>query len=339
MFFYFIVLYSIHLPYQPQDYFSITGPDDFKRLALSAFRYQYQTNNIYRKFCDYMLVNEGNVNSLEQIPFLPIELFKTHKIIAGNGVEEHIFRSSGTTGTTQSKHYILNADVYKKTLLEGFTRVFGDPAGYSFLALLPGYIERPDSSLIYMVNELMQKSTMEHNQFFIEPNVAFRSAVQYNQAHHIKTILFGVSFSLLRLAEKQPLNLKNIILIETGGMKGQAEEITRQQLHAILKEKLGISQVYSEYGMTELLSQAYSLGNEEFELPPWMQIFIREPNDPKTWMAENKVGGINVIDLANIHSCCFISTQDLGKKTSPNTFEVLGRFDNADIRGCNLLFL
>jgi phenylacetate-coenzyme A ligase PaaK-like adenylate-forming protein len=329
----------LNLPYQPQDYFSISGQDDFIRLALSAFRYQYQNNKTYKSFCDYMLVNDNNVHAVEEIPFLPIELFKTHKIIAGNGVEEHIFRSSGTTGIIQSKHYILHLEVYKKTLLEGFKRVFGDPAHYSFLALLPGYIERPDSSLIYMVNEFMQKSTQEHNCFFKEPDVKFRSMLKHNQTHQIKTILFGVSFSLLRLAEKDPLNLENIILIETGGMKGQEQEITRKELHAILMHKLGISRVYSEYGMTELLSQAYSQGDEEFELPPWMQVLIRETNDPKTWLAENRVGGINLIDLANIHSCCFISTQDLGKKTSPNTFEVLGRFDNADIRGCNLLFL
>lgn len=330
---------NIPIPYQPTDYFAINDAITFQKFALSAFHFQYNTNLVYRSFCENMKVDETNVKTIIDIPFLPIELFKQHKIISGDTNAEKIFKSSGTTGNVQSKHYVLNENIYQLTLLEGFKRVFGDPSKYSFLALLPGYMERPDSSLIYMVNELMQKSMMKHNYFYKEPSQELIDAIHYNQQNEISTILFGVSFSLLVFAEKNPISLENIILVETGGMKGQAEEKTRGELHSILKNQFNLKSVCSEYGMTELLSQAYSTGGEEFHLPPWMQIYIREANDPKTYVEQNKVGGINIIDLANIQSCCFISTQDLGKKTSPNTFEVLGRFDNADIRGCNLLFL
>ena len=338
MFFYFRSMQIHPSPYTPSTLFSIRHAHDFEELALLAFRHQYHHNQVYHIFCNYMGVHEEEVQTVADIPFLPIELFKTHRIITGEGQEEKIFRSSGTTGSVQSCHYLLDEEIYRLSLTEGFTRVFGKAEQYSFLALLPGYVERPDSSLIYMVNELMKQSRQQNNSFFKEADQELIKMIRYNQQHDVRTILFGVSFSLLQFAEKNPISLEKIILIETGGMKGKMEEKTRNELHTILREKFHIDRVYSEYGMTELLSQAYCSHGEEFELPPWMQILIREVNDPKTFMEEQRTGGINVIDLANIYSCCFISTQDLGKKTSPNTFEVLGRFDNADIRGCNLLF-
>jgi phenylacetate-coenzyme A ligase PaaK-like adenylate-forming protein len=327
---------EIKPPYNFKDLKKINSPNDFEELAMQAFRFQYENNQTYKLFCDYMHAKPDNVL---RIPFLPIELFKTHKIISGEGGENKIFRSSGTTGKNQSCHFLLDENIYKESLLEGFKIAFGDPAQYSFLALLPGYLERPDSSLIYMVNELMKKSLMKHNHFFKLADIDLKNAIMYNQQNEIKTILFGVSFSLLDFAENNPVSLDGITLIETGGMKGHGEEITRKELHNILKNKFKLKKVCSEYGMTELLSQAYCTRAEQFDLPPWMQVLIREPNDPGNFLEENKVGGINVIDLANINSCCFISTSDLGKKISPNSFEVLGRFDNADLRGCNLLYL
>ena len=325
-------------PYTPVDYFSIQSENQFQELALAAFVYQYASNKVYRSFCNHLNIAPPDVQTINDLPFLPIELFKQHQIISGEAPVKKIFCSSGTTGTTKSLHYLTDEEIYRVTLLEGFKRVFGSPSKHSFLALLPGYIERSDSSLVYMVNELMKKSTKKNNVFFQEANCDLIRAIQYNQQNEIETILFGVSFSLMEFATKNPISLEKVNLIETGGMKGKMEEKTRKELHTILKEKFSITNVYSEYGMTELLSQAYSTKDEVFESPPWMNILIRETNDPKNYIELGKIGGINVIDLANINSCCFISTQDLGKKTSPNTFEVLGRFDNADIRGCNLLF-
>ncbi len=329
---------SIYLPYSLPQLFSIDDPEIFLDLSLAAFRHQYQFNRVYKAFCNGLGIEETSVKTLYDIPFLPIELFKEHEVVTGEGTIQKKFKSSGTTDGHQSVHFLLDEEWYRKTLLEGFTRVFGDPSLYSFIALLPGYVERPDSSLIYMVNELMKKSNQRKHDFFSEPGNDFIKAIELNQQNNIATILFGVSFSLLEFANKHPISLQGIKLIETGGMKGRMEEITRDQLHTILKTQLQLNEIYSEYGMTELLSQAYSTQQGEFTSPPWMHVLIRETNDPRSYQDLNKTGGMNIIDLANIHSCCFIATGDLGKKTNPNTFEVLGRFDNADIRGCNLLF-
>lgn len=329
---------SITPPYLPKDYFSIENTSQFLSLALAAFNYQYTYNKVYKLFCGYLNVKPDSVKTLNDIPFLPIELFKQQRIVTGIKPDMKIFCSSGTTGATTSKHCLIDEDIYQLTLIEGFKRVFGNPSKYSFLALLPGYLERSDSSLVYMVNELMKKSNMKNNRFFMEADEDLIAAIKYNQQNEINTILFGVSFSLLEFATKNPISLERVNLIETGGMKGKMEEKTRAELHALFKEKFNLQHIYSEYGMTELLSQAYAVNGEIFETPPWMHIMIRETNDPLNEAEIGKAGGINIIDLANINSCCFISTQDLGKKNSPNTFEVLGRFDNADIRGCNLLF-
>jgi len=326
------------VPYNFNEIAGIKTVGDFEEMAMKAFIYQYFNNSVYRSFCDHLGIGPGKISGIFQIPFLPIQLFKGHKIVSGEGEVEKIFRSSGTTAGGQSSHFLLHESMYQQSLLEGFRRVFGDPSGYSFLGLLPGYLERPDSSLIYMVNELMKQSSQQNNVFFKEPDDGLLKTISYNQLNNIPTILFGVAFSLLRFADQNPVSLKGVILIETGGMKGQEEEITRTELHERLMNGFGLEKIFSEYGMTELLSQAYSVREEEFILPPWMHVMMREINDPFNYVDDQRAGGINVIDLANIYSCCFISTQDLGKKTSPNTFEVLGRFDNSDIRGCNLLY-
>jgi phenylacetate-coenzyme A ligase PaaK-like adenylate-forming protein len=334
----FLAVQTLQPPYSTKDIFGITNAHQFDLFALKAFQFQYKNNRIYRQFCDFMNASPGKINAIDRIPFLPIELFKNHRIVTGDLPEQVIFRSSGTTGSIKSEHHVVDLNWYNQSLLEGFKRVFGEPGEYAFVALLPGYIERPDSSLIYMVNQLMQHANNGNNAFYIQPNEEFLTALQHNQQSGLTTVLFGVSFSLLEFANHHPIDLKDVILIETGGMKGMAEEKIKAELHTVLKEKFNLSTVCSEYGMTELLSQAYSLKDQIFELPPWMQLKIRETNDPQSFLEDGKGGGINVIDLANIYSCCFIATQDLGKKISPNTFEVLGRFDNADLRGCNLLF-
>jgi hypothetical protein len=334
----FLTVQQLKTPYTKQEIFGITTSQQFNALAIQAFRFQYEHNGTYRQFCDFMKYTPGLVEVVDQIPFLPIELFKNHRIVTGGAADQFIFRSSGTTGSVKSEHHIVDISWYDQSLMEGFKRIFGDPAQYNFVALLPGYLERPDSSLIYMVNQLMLQSKNGKQDFFKEPGEEFIQALRSNQHSDLTTVLFGVSFSLLEFANHNPIDLSNVILIETGGMKGHGEEKTKAELHAILKEKFNLSSVCSEYGMTELLSQAYCLKDEIFQLPPWMQIKIRETNDPRSLLGEGQGGGINIIDLANINSCCFIATQDLGKKISPNTFEVLGRFDNADIRGCNLLF-
>lgn len=337
----FFVLYypplMIQPPYTQEDIFAIQSTERFTELAMEAFRFQYKNNQIYHQFCDLM-GGPDKVRSIEQIPFLPIELYKNHKIISGYHTEQIIFRSSGTTGAVKSEHYILDLSWYHGSLIRGFELVFGPAKEYCFLALLPGYVERQDSSLIYMVNTLMRLGLNDQTGFFKNPDAGFIQIIEHNRQKKIPTILFGVSFSLLSFAEKYPIDLSHVILIETGGMKGMAEEKTKEELHTILKEKFKLKNVYSEYGMTELLSQAYSTSHQTFETPAWMKVLIREPNDPVKYLPLEKSGGINVIDLANIYSCCFIATQDLGKKNHPNTFEVLGRFDHSDLRGCNLLF-
>lgn len=337
---FFVLYYSLLMiqpPYTQEDIFTIQSSERFTELALEAFGFQYKNNHIYHQFCDLM-GGPHRVQSVEEIPCLPIELYKNHKIITGNSTEQTIFRSSGTTGAVKSEHYVLDLSWYHRSLIHGFEQVFGSPNKYCFLALLPGYVERQDSSLIYMVNTLMELGINNQPLFFRNPDADFIQIIEHNRQNNIPTILFGVSFSLLNFAEKYPIDLSHVILIETGGMKGMLEEKTKEELHTILKGKFKLNNVYSEYGMTELLSQAYSISHQRFQTPPWMKVLIREPNDPVKYLPFDKSGGINVIDLANIYSCCFIATQDLGKKNHPDTFEVLGRFDHSDLRGCNLLF-
>jgi hypothetical protein len=272
-----------------------------------------------------------------QIPFLPISFFKTHKIIENQAFADVIFSSSGTTGIDNSQHFVQNVKLYEESYLKGFEQYYGDINDYCILALLPNYLERQGSSLIYMVEDLIKKSNHPESGFYLYEHGQLEEKLNRLKANKQKTILIGVTYALLDFVENFPINFPELVVMETGGMKGRRKEMIREELHQTLCEGFGVSEIHSEYGMTELLSQAYSKGNGIFETLPWMKVLIRDTNDPLTFLSNGKTGGINVIDLANINSCSFIATQDLGKIHTDNTFEVLGRFDNSDIRGCNLM--
>ncbi|MFA7446025.1 MAG: acyl transferase [Flavobacteriaceae bacterium] len=321
------------------DIFSIQSKKDFEKAALKVFRFQYQNNQVYRKFCDLLKTNISEVKSVEKIPFLPISFFKSEKILSEEKPIEITFTSSGTTGQSTSSHYVTDVSLYEQSYLQGFAEFYGNIENYVVLALLPSYLEREGSSLIYMVEDLIRKSDHPESGFYLHNYDELIKKLTELDASGQNVILIGVTFALLDLIEKQPFRLKNTIIMETGGMKGRRKEIVREELHEILKKGFGVDAIHSEYGMTELLSQAYSSGNGIFHCPNWMKILIRDTEDALTLIENGKTGGINVIDLANIYSCSFIATQDLGKKYDNESFEVLGRFDNSDIRGCNLMVL
>ncbi len=313
--------------------------EGFETTALSVFAHQWEFNPIYRNFCNYLKKDKDSVRELGDIPFLPIEFFKKSKIVSGLKPAEIIFSSSGTTGDVTSKHYITDLEIYKASYSKGFTHFYGDLSDYCILALLPAYLEREGSSLVYMVDDLIAQSRHPESGFYLDAMDDLAKTLAKLDAQGAKTILIGVSFALLDLVETNSFRLTNTIIMETGGMKGRRKEMIREELHHILKQGFGVTAIHSEYGMTELLSQAYSLGNGIFKPPPWMKVLIRDTEDPLTEQPFGKTGGINVIDLANINSCSFIATQDLGKLYKDGGFEVLGRFDHSDIRGCNLMVL
>jgi phenylacetate-coenzyme A ligase PaaK-like adenylate-forming protein len=319
--------------------FNIANQKQFQKFALQIFRFQYENNDVYKNFCDLLKINPSSVKTLQQIPFLPIQFFKTHKILSSAQAVQTIFTSSGTTGSQTSQHFVTDVLLYEQSYLKAFSNFYGNIEDYVFLALLPSYQERSGSSLIHMVNDLVEKTNNPNSGFFLYNHDDLILKVQELNATNQNIILIGVTFALLDLIESNNLKdvFKNVIIMETGGMKGRRTEMIRQELHEKLNNGFGTTAIHSEYGMTELLTQAYSLGNGIFECPNWMQINIRDTEDALTYLPNGKTGGINVIDLANINSCAFIATQDLGKKRSDNTFEVLGRFDNSDIRGCNLM--
>jgi phenylacetate-coenzyme A ligase PaaK-like adenylate-forming protein len=320
-----------------KDIFNISSPKDFNQMALKVFNFQYQNNQVYQNFCNLLKITPNEITSVEKIPFLPIEFFKTQKVICGEEKPEITFLSSGTTGQNQSKHLVKDVSVYVESFTKGFEQFYGKIEDYCFLALLPSYMEREGSSLIYMTEYLVKHSKHQLSGFYLNNYNELIETIKKLKHQKQPTILIGVSFALLDLAEQHQIDLSGIIIMETGGMKGRRKEMTRTELHAIYKERFNVNQIHSEYGMTELLSQAYSKGNGLFKTPSWMKILIREPNDPFHLLETNQTGGINVIDLANYNSCSFIATQDLGKIYDNHTFEVLGRFDNSDLRGCNLL--
>jgi phenylacetate-coenzyme A ligase PaaK-like adenylate-forming protein len=322
--------------------FNIQTHKQFDKIALQIFRFQYQNNAVYHNFCTLLKINVSQVKTIKQIPFLPIQFFKSHKVVSNIDEAEQVFTSSGTTGTSTSQHFVTDVSVYKQSYLQGFSMFYGDIQDYVVLALLPSYQQRTGSSLIYMVDDLIQKTNNLDSGYFLENHYDLLQRINKLQTENKNIILIGVTFALLDLLEtikKSDSNFdgSNLIVIETGGMKGRRREIIREELHQILQNDFGVSSIHSEYGMTELLSQAYSLGDGVFECPPWMQISIRDTEDAQTYVNIGRTGGINVIDLANINSCSFIATQDLGKLHQNGTFEVLGRFDNSDIRGCNLM--
>jgi len=329
-----------------QDIFTISSQKQFEKIALKVFRFQYENNLVYQEFCDFLKVNKQSVKTLQQIPFLPIQFFKNHEVVSNTDKIQETFTSSGTTGMITSKHLVTDVSLYEQSYRNAFSEFYGNIEDYVVLALLPSYLERSGSSLIYMVKDLIELSNNEHSGFYLHNyDELIEKLVELDNAGQ-NVILIGVTYALLDLIEKQKFQLKNTIIMETGGMKGKRKEMIREELHEILCDGFGVQTIHSEYGMTELLSQAYSLGNGIFECPTWMQIKIRDTEDALTYVKNGKTGGINVIDLANINSCSFIATQDLGKK-QPNqpgcrqagSFEVLGRFDNSDIRGCNLMVI
>ncbi|MDO4881006.1 MAG: acyl transferase [Capnocytophaga sp.] len=319
--------------------FNIASEDDFEEKALQIFHFQYKNNSIYQQFCDLLKKNPKNTTKIHEIPFLPIEFFKNKSIFCGEIQPELYFSSSGTTGMTTSKHFVKDISVYEKSFRLGFEYFYGNPKEYIILALLPSYLERTGSSLIYMVEDLIKQSENEHSGFYLYNEAELAEKLTFLDHSGKKILLIGVSFALLDLVEKYSFSLKNTIIMETGGMKGRRKELIREELHSILKKGFGVRHIHSEYGMTELLSQGYSAGEGIFQSVPWLKILTRDPEDALTIYPTGKSGGINIIDLANIYSCSFIATQDLGKVHSDGSFEVLGRFDNADIRGCNLLII
>ncbi|APY08122.1 acyl transferase [Winogradskyella sp. J14-2] len=319
--------------------FNIKTHAEFEALALNAFRFQFENNSVYRSFCDLLYRHPSDVKHLRDIPFLPIQFFKTHEVLSSQNKVEKIFTSSGTTGSVTSKHLVTDLNIYEESYLKGFQHFYGNVKDYVILALLPSYLEREGSSLIYMVNDLIQKSKHPESGFYLNNLQDLSETLKQLEANGQKTLLIGVSFALLDVVEQFQFNLKHTIVMETGGMKGRRKEIIRQELHDRLKGGFGVNHIHSEYGMTELLSQAYSKGNGIFDCPPWMKIIIRDTEDALTILPPNKTGGLNIIDLANINSCSFIASQDLGKTSENGQFEIIGRFDNSDIRGCNLMAL
>jgi phenylacetate-coenzyme A ligase PaaK-like adenylate-forming protein len=321
------------------DIFTIQNQKQFEKIALKVFRFQYENNAVYHDFCNHLKVNVATVKTIKQIPFLPIGFFKTHEVVSNTNNVETIFTSSGTTGIVNSKHLVTNLSVYEESYRSCFSQFYGNIEDYAVLALLPSYLEREGSSLIYMVEDLIQSSNNPDSGFYLTNHDELIQKINKLESEGQNTILIGVTYALLDLIEKQTFNLKNTIVMETGGMKGKRREMIREELHQQLCDGFGIKTIHSEYGMTELLSQGYSFGDGIFESPNWMQVLIRDTEDALTFVSEGKTGGINIIDLANINSCSFIATQDLGKKNPNNSFEVLGRFDHSDIRGCNLMVM
>ena len=305
--------------------------------ALQIFRFQYEHNKVYHRFCSLLGRTPDKVHSLTDIPFLPIQFFKTEKVYCGTTSPEAVFTSSGTTGAQTSQHFVKELPLYTQSFRQGFELFYGDIQQYAVLALLPSYLERTGSSLITMVADLIERSQNPYSGFYLNEYDLLAQHLQTLDSSGQKVLLIGVSFALLDLVEQHSFSLKNTIVMETGGMKGRRRELVREELHAILCQGFGVQTIHSEYGMTELLSQAYSNGNGIYHTVPWMKILIRDTNDALSYLPNGKTGGLNIIDLANKYSCSFIATQDLGKLLPDGSFQVLGRFDNADIRGCNLM--
>lgn len=318
--------------------FNIQNPESFSESALEIFKFQAESNLVYRSFITSLGRNPDSIKNINDIPYLPVGFFKTQQVVTGDMPVEKVFESSRTTGDIPSRHFVNDLKIYEKSFLETFRFFYGEPSEYFIAALLPSYTERQNSSLVYMMDGLIRKSMNTNSGFYEKDIRSLINNIQKAKSRGQKTFLIGVSFALLDLAIGFSPDLSGTIVMETGGMKGRRKEVTREELHEILKEKLNISSVHSEYGMTELMSQAYSKGNGIFFCPPWMKILIRDPQDPLTIIYGNDLtGGINIIDLANVYSCSFIASGDCGKLYESGGFGISGRFDNSDIRGCNLL--
>ncbi len=317
--------------------FNIHDEASFENLAFQTFQHQFENNTVYRSFCDLLYIHPSDISKIENIPFLPIQFFKSHEIVSNRDPIQETFTSSGTTGSTTSKHHVTDISIYEESYRKGFAHFYGNIEEYVVLALLPNYLERKGSSLVYMANDLIKRSKQAESGFYLHDLKGLSTKLTQLDNAGKKVLLIGVSFALLDLIETTQFQLKHTIIMETGGMKGRRKEMIRTELHEQLCRGFGVSEIHSEYGMTELLSQGYSKGNGFFTTPPWMKILTRDPEDALTIQTTGKSGGINVIDLANTNSCAFIATQDLGKVHTDGTFEIIGRFDHSDIRGCNLM--
>lgn len=321
-----------------QKLFTIASEEDFNTVALEVFRFQLENNSVYSRFVKSLKTDPDSVTHYSAIPFLPIEFFKTQEVMCGKASpEDLVFSSSGTTGQVTSRHYVRDPGLYRESFLKGFELFYGDVRKYCILALLPSYLERSGSSLVYMFDELIRQSGHPAGGFYLHNKEELMEAINKEQQNNQKILLLGVTYALLDLAEEDLALNDRVIVMETGGMKGKRKEMIKEEVHAILKAQFGTGAIHSEYGMTELLSQAYSRKDGLFECPPWMRVLVRDANDPFTYVRPGRGGGINVIDLANLYSCSFIETKDLGKLHEHNRFEILGRFDNSDLRGCNLM--
>lgn len=321
-----------------QRIFQIKTAQDFENIALEVFHYQFQHVSTYRTYCELIHVKPSEVKSIENIPFLPIEFFKKMTVISSEKKPETTFTSSGTTGSVTSKHFVADLQLYQKSFLASFQKYYGNPEELVILALLPSYLEREGSSLVYMVDQLINETHNSDSGFYLNDLDSLAKKLVKLDAAGKKVLLLGVSYALLDLIEQRTFQLKNTYVMETGGMKGRRQEMIKEALHSVLKTGFGVDKIHSEYGMTELLSQAYSTGDGLFSCPPWMRVLTRDTEDPLS-LVKDTTGGINVIDLANVYSCSFIATQDLGKTHADESFEILGRFDTSDIRGCNLMVL
>ena len=313
----------------------------FADKALDSFHFQYRENTVYRQFVDLMGISLTSVKTVSDIPFLPIRFFKSHQVVSGQWEPQKIFESSGTTGTVNSRHFVKSLDLYRRSFTKGFFQFYGDPKEWCILALLPSYLERQNSSLVYMAEELIGLSQHPDSGFYLNQFDVLRDTLRKLEQKGQKTILLGVTFALLDFSEAHPMTLNHTIIMETGGMKGRKKEMTREEVHGQLKMQFGTNLVHSEYGMTELLSQAYSRGDGKMVSPPWMEVMLRAEDDPLSVRDQNGAelssGLINIIDLANRYSCSFIATEDLGVKHPDGRFEIIGRLDNSDLRGCSLL--
>nr|WP_298006220.1 acyl transferase [uncultured Flavobacterium sp.] len=320
-----------------EDIISIQTTKEFHKTAMKVFRFQFQHNEVYQKYCLLLRKSPENVKHITEIPFLPIEFFKSKEVLSTIDPVQTTFTSSGTTGIITSKHHVTDLSFYEASFRSAFSKFYGNIEDYAVLALLPSYLEREGSSLIYMAKDFIEGSNHPDSGFYLHNYKELAQKLIQLDSDGQNVLLLGVTYALLDMIELQKFELKNTIVMETGGMKGKRKEMIREELHTLLTDGFGVHKIHSEYGMTELLSQAYSFGDGVFECPPWMDVLIRDTEDPLSLIETEKTGGINIIDLANINSCSFIATQDLGKKYNNATFEVLGRFDNADVRGCNLM--
>ena len=317
--------------------FDIKNHSEFKKQCLDIYNFQYENNMVYQNYCNMICEDPTDVNEINKIPFLPISFFKTKKILSTDNFEK-VFYSSGTTTNSRSKHFISSLKLYQKSFINNFKLNYSDITQYTILALLPNYYDNKDSSLIYMIEKLIKLSKSKESGFFLDDYINLsKKLIELDTKKERKTILIGVPYALLDMIDFNQLQLKNTIIMETGGMKGRRKEMVRTELHEKLKRGFGVSKIHSEYGMTELLSQAYSKGDGVFKTPSWMKVIIRDINDAQNVDFNKKSGAINIIDLANYNSCSFIATDDMGKHVNDDEFELIGRVDNSDIRGCNLL--